>query len=555
MNTLDIVQKAVSKRFNVLFKRMDDDADLAYLDKYVLKDSSGNAINDSVSITMNDPAVFANAIASILIAATWQTVIEGSRDKLSGRKTHEIETFLDDLDTSIEDKYPKAGIGGVHTFHCNHICVRGWAGERVLWLEDEDGEVYPDVLPMDMRYFIYERGRKFLNWGCYMTYRTPELIKVEYPDAKVSGDDEILVYDYWDDEKNEVWIADTKVFYQKNELGYPPFVMQPCPAGFMLLDKGYMVREGESLFFLDRALYPELNRLMSIDQTMAMKLVMPPYQKQEADLSDTNPGYPGGIGQVKKVLPDEKYELIPMPDINKGSEVAHNNIYGAIQRGGVNNIDLGNIQQSTSAIWITEQSEIRNKLLLPRIQALTQLKENRARMLIDQFYTGGIGNVELGKMGKRHDYDRSKVGDPLDYSISYRLMTKDKKQEIANIAVADAAKDKLSRITILRDVIKSDDPEGEIARLHSDEAETFDPVIKFIRITIGLLDEAENLTGDEADQKRLEAKRLATKCVDMIKQEKMGMMPQPSQSAKGQPSPPKEGNKAMALTALPGLGV
>jgi hypothetical protein len=553
MNTLDIVQRTQTKRFQPLWERMDEDAKLAYLDPYFLTDSQGRKINDAVSITMNDPAVFANAIASIMISAQWQTVVEGD---ISGTQTHKVENFLDDLNDSAEDCYPKAGIAGIHQFHCNHVCIRGWVGERALWLADDSGETYPDILPMDMRYFVYERGKVGLNWGCYITYRTPELIKLEYPDAKgVTGsDDEVLVYDYWDGEKNEVWIADTKVFYQKNGLGYAPFVIQPVPAGFMLLDKGYKVREGESLFFLDRGLYPELNRLMSIDQTLAMKMVRPPYQKQEAELTDTNPGYPGGIGQVKKVLPDEKYELIPQPDINRGSEVAHQNIYGAIQRGGVNNIDLGNIQQQTSAIWITEQSDIRNKLLLPRVESLIKLKEARARMMLDQFYNEDIGDTELGRVGKRKNYEKEKIGDPIDYRVSYRLMTKDKKQEIANIAVADAAKGKLSKITILKDIIKSDDPEGEMARLNSDDAEMFDPVIKYMRITFGLLDEAEELNGEEADRKRIEAKRLASKCVQVIRQEQMQGVQQPQQEGMGQPQSQK-GNQAMALNALPKMGV
>jgi hypothetical protein len=557
MNTLDIVQRAQTKRFTTLHKRMDDDAKLAYLDPYYLLDSQGRKINDAVSITMNDPAVFAHAIASILINGKWQTTVEGD---ISGTQTHKIENFLEDCDITSESKYPKGGISGIHVFHCNQICIRGWIGERVLWLVDDKGNTYPDILPMDMRYFVYERGRVGFNWGCYLTYRTPELVKLEYPDVKgiTGSEDEVQVYDYWDDKVNEVWIADVKVYSQKNELGYPPFVLQPVPEGFMLLDKGYQVREGESLFFLDRALYPELNRLMSIDQTLAMKMIRPPYQKQEAEITDTNPGYPGGIGQVKKVLPDEKYELIPQPDINKGSEVAHQNIYGAIQRGGVNNIDLGNIQQQTSAIWITEQSEIRNKLLVPRQDTLAKLKADRAAMLLDQLYNNEMGELELGKAGKRRSYGSEVIGDPETYNVSYRLMTKDKKQEIANIAIADAAKGKLSRDTILRDIIKLDDVEGEVAKLNSDDAENFDPVIKFMRITFGLIAEAEELpAGTDKDQKVIEAKRLANKCVSLIKQEQMSVM-QPPQGqtgmAQGQPQGQK-GNQAMALNALPKLGV
>jgi hypothetical protein len=522
---------------------MDEDAKLAYLDPYKLVDSKGRPINDTISITMNDPAVFANAIASILISGKWQTVVEGN---ITATQTHKIENFVDSIDDAAEDKYPKPGISGIHTFHCNHVCVRGWIGERVLWLTDRQGFTYPDVLPMDMRYFVYEQGKDGLNWGCYMTYRSAELVKSEYPKANVRDSDQVLVYDYWDDKVNEVWIGDYKVLEQKNSLSYPPFVLQPVSAGFMLLDKGYMNREGESLFFLDRDLYPELNRLMSIDQTLAMKSIMPPYQKQEAELTGKNPGYPGGIGAVKTVLPDEKYELIPQPDTNQATIVAHQNIQNGVTRGGVTDIDVGNVKQPTSAVSITEQSELRNKILQPRVQALTNLKASRARMLLDQYAEGELGTIEIGSRGLRKSFDTTVIGDPNDYRVSYRLMTQDKKQKIANIALADAAQGKLSKDTILRDILKSDDPEGEMSKLKAEEAEAFDPVIKFIRLTFSLIDEADKLHEIEKDQKLIEAKRLAQKCVQLIQQEKtMGVTPPQSQGLE------QKGNQAQALLALP----
>jgi hypothetical protein len=356
----------------------------------------------------------------------------------------------------------------------------------------------------------------------------------------------VLVYDYWDDKTNEVWIGDTKVLDQRNSLSYPPFVIQPVPAGFMLLDKGYMTREGESLFFLDRDLYPELNRLMSIDQTIAMKTILPPYQKQEAELTGKNPGYPGGIGQVKVVLPDEKYELIQQPDTNQATMVAHQNIQNGVTKGGVTDIDIGNIQQPTSAVSITEHSEIRAKILQPRVEALTNLKAARSRMLLSQYHDNKFGEVEVGRKGLRKVFNTTVIGDPDDYRVSYRLMTKDKKQEIANIAIADAAQGKLSRDTILRDILKSDDPEGEISKLKAEEAETFDPVIKFIRLTFSLIEEADELNGIEAEQKYIEAKRLAQKCTQLIQQEKMGGVQAPQPQGLEQ-----KGNQAQALLAMP----
>jgi hypothetical protein len=541
-NTIERVTKAQNTYFLALQKRMDEDAKLAYLEPYKLVDSKGRPINDTVSITMNDPAVFANAIASILISGKWQTVVEGN---ITATQTHKIENFVDSINDAAEDKYPKPGISSIHNFHCNHVCVRGWIGERVLWLTDKQGYTYPDVLPMDMRYFVYQFASDRDGWGCYTTYRSSELVKKEYPNYHIREDCVLEVKDYWDDTNNEVWIDGVIAKTLKNPIHYAPFIFQPVPAGFMLLDKGYMNREGESLFFLDRDLYPELNRLMSIDQTLAMKSILPPYQKQEAELTASNPGYPG-VGQVKKVLPDEKYELIQQPDTNQATLVAHQNIQNGVTKGGVTDIDVGNVKQPTSAVSITEQSELRHKIIQPRVEALTSLKASRARMLLEQYANGKFGEVEIGRKGLRKSFDTTVIGDPDDYRVSYRLMTRDKKQEIANIAVADAAQGKLSKDTILRDILKSDDPEGEMSKLKDEEAEAFDPVIKFMRLTFSLIDDADELHDIEKDQKLIEAKRLAQKCVQLITQEKtMGVTPPQSQGLE------QKGNQAQALLALP----
>jgi len=84
--SLDLV-KDKEKDLQTLHSRMDADAKLSYLDPYTLKykDDKGNEypIPGAVSVTMPDPAVFANAIISWLLASRWQTLVEGY---ISGRQ-------------------------------------------------------------------------------------------------------------------------------------------------------------------------------------------------------------------------------------------------------------------------------------------------------------------------------------------------------------------------------------------------------------------------------------------------------------------------------------
>src|SRR3972149_12323165 len=125
-----------------------------------------------------------------------------------------------------------------------------------------------------MRYCVYEIGANGYNWVAPKFTRSKGAIEKEY--GIVIRDNEAEVTDFWDDDVNEIWIDKKLVRSQKNPLGKPPFVIQAAATGFMLQDKGYLEHEGESIFMLDRDLYPELNRIASIEQTLNMKVLLPP---------------------------------------------------------------------------------------------------------------------------------------------------------------------------------------------------------------------------------------------------------------------------------------
>ena len=508
--TLQMVGKK-EKQFTDLWARMDSDAKLAYGDEYALKGTDGKAIPGVVSVTMNDAAIYLNTVVSLLIAAVWQTAVEGA---IPPKQQILIERFAEDCLGEANErlmKMPEFG-GGAFPFFCNHICLRGRIGAR--WLFEED-ERLPSLLPIDMRYCSYSIGPRGFVWVAPRFNRSKEDIKEDY--GKDISTDEAEVVDYWDAEKNEIWIAKELVDTRPNPLGYPPFVAQVAPAGFMLLDKGYMVHEGESIFFLNRDLYSELNRIVSIDQTLAMKAIMPPYQKPTDQIGGDLPPYPDGIGKVVEVLKGEEYQLIQKPDINMASRLAHSNIGGAIGRGGVSNIDLGTLQQPSSALYVTTVMEIRNKLLSPRLVALGSFYQQLIRMAIDQYVKLDIGG-SIGHQGKRRVYSASQLGNPGDYAITYKLMSKSKTQEVANLTIAVAARGTLPRDAIIRDILLADDPEGMIAKLEDEEAETLAPVIKYFRRALAAIDVADMLQGSDAEAKRMESRMLTEAGLSLLRQ-------------------------------------
>jgi hypothetical protein len=518
--------KRAEDRLSALHRRMDEDAALAHLESYTLEDEAGNPVPNAISVTMNEPAVFANAIVAMIQESTWQTSVYGD---VSDEQAYKIERAIDVLLDEADNRLLRAGRGRMFPFFANHSCLRGWMGARVLALRTKSA-IVPDILPIDMRYFYYERSPEGLLWGAYKTMRTPEQIYAEYG---LDYTEEQEVVDYWDEAKEEVWINDEMVKSQQHPFGEVPFVIQATPAGFMLWDDGYSNAEGESIFMLNRDTYKELNRLVSIDQTLAMKAVMPPYQITAKDGEEKVVPYPDKIGTVTVTGEGEEYKMIQRPDINTASQVAHQNIAGSIQRGGVNNIDLGNISFPTSAVWISEQTEIRNKLVAPRLSALGIFYEQIVDMLVRQFTTSGVGQF-VSRGGRNFKFKASDLMNPDDYRISMKLMSNSKKQEIANITIASAARGLVSRETLIKNVLEIDDPAGEMARLQSEDAEQLAPEIKLVRMACELCDMADMTKGADADKYLLESMMLTDAAVTMIKQrrqqEQVAQLPKQNQS-------------------------
>ena len=499
-----------------LYDRMDDDAELVRLEAYSLTDAAGNPVPNSISVTPNEPAVFANSVVAMIQETIWQASVEGD---ITAERERAIESFIYENLYRADTRLVRMGQPKMFPFLSNHIALRGWIGAR--WVSRMEGDSYiPDCMPLDMRYFSYERTSEGLLWGAYRTRRPVAAIEAEYGFLPDTTDPMVDVVDYWDDTRECVYIKDELVLEQKHPFGAPPFVIQAAPAGFMFRDDEHIEFEGESIFMLNRGLYDEYSRLVSIDQTLAMHAVMPSYQKRYIeDMPEDQTPYPQGIGRVADVKAGEEYDLIQRPDINNASRTAHNNMSGALQRGGVNNLDLGNVTFPTSAVWISEQTDIRNKLVSPRMNALGAFYENLSRLMLEQVALGGFkGKLDMKKYGRPMSFDVNKFGDPWEYDIKFRMMSRNRKQEVANITVAASARGLMSRETIVRDILNCEDPEAEINRLDNELAEEAEPALKLFRMAYSLADEAaqlDDIDPQKADRKRLESMLLTTRAEKM----------------------------------------
>lgn len=514
---------AMSERNN----RMDATAELLMWDDNpykLVKPDGRTELRDAISVTPNLPKVFAHGVISDLLGGKWQTVVEG---KVSQRQSHKIESFVEDsfaqADELLQSRY---GIASLDGWLCNHVCLRWAIGARWV-LTIEDGEYKVDCQPVDMRWTPFVQNK----WVAPITFKSKEDLEqdleeyeklakqggCEYNKVSFSGSD-IEVRDYYDKEKHELWVSSKLVFAQKNTLGYPPFVIVVPASGFMLRDKGYLKHEGEDILFLNAGLYKELARSISLEQTSGYAGLYAGYQRVIKNFDSKPADKAPELDETVNVREGEEFKVVPRGDINRAGQTARVDLQEMISNGA----PLSPRQYNTppSAILLAGETEMVARLQNARKEALGVFKSQSAIMLIDQFLK--LGNKEellIGKRGKRLKYSASNLGNPDDYTISYHLSVKSKRQELANLAEFTASYDKLPLEWNLTNILMVDDPAGIIHDLELERAKRIDPAIGLSEMGIKYAEEAEEMEdGTDKDLRNFQSKLLIQRAVREIKQ-------------------------------------
>jgi len=536
---IDYKQKVKDKKEeqSELESRWIADEELLYLDKYIMKDVAGNPVPDIVNVTLNRPAVFAANIISALGSTVEQVVVE-SEDK--NIDTAYIEDFQKRAFASANSGLRVQGRTLLNPFFDTQLCIRGRAAARCLF-QMINGELVTDIAPWDARYVTYEMGTNGLEWAAYETTRTKAMLEVEYPDITVTGKS-IKVLDVWDTEHNEVWVADKKIFEQEHPFGFCPVVIQIVPLGYgsILLGTNRIKHEGESIFFLIRDVTSELNRLISIMQTLNLKAVKPPMKQKKlgggkpAKYEDVT-----GMGAVTAMEPTEDIVPIDYGDAQRSAQMAYGMMDKAMQEGSLSSIDLGTLQFQLSAVALIEIGEGRDQVFIPRLSAKASINQQLAEMFTKQVGLIG-GSIGLGVSGHKRNFDVSKLEG--EYETTYRYLVKDAKVDAARFSMAASAgyliPDKAKR----RDILQREDPDEDERQLRWEEAEKLSPAIK-MRRTIETLIEME-----EDEEAQLMSDEMGINLEQMLSGN-LQQQPKPEEPQKPQPMMPMFGGGSSAKKA------
>ena len=463
---------AQSSEFKDVFARMDTDEDLYFLKPFVMMMPDGaTPMDDVINVTFNDAITFGIRAVATLGGATKQPVVEGRQ--VEEKQATLIESFIENLAYNIDDWLVNRDIDSMDAFLNEQICIRGRIAGRVC-LRKKGEEFIPDVIPIDTRFLVYERGIKGLNWAATIMSRSKKAIKDEY--GKDFTEDEAEVVDLWTPGEEIVFIAQEVVKRQKNPYGYPPFVIVKSPAGSMLQSTGARQHDGESIYWANRGLFPELNRTATIFQTINVASFAGATQfESSAGFGAKKPQKPPfGVGGVIPVEKGMGFKAYPYNDIKNAARLFYAILYTRIQQGGLSAIDYGNLTFPLSAVAIARLTGSRDQIFLPRLQAKAIFYQQLNKMMISQYKQLGK-KVKLGEEGAQTEYKPKDLEG--DYTIKFRFFTESKEQEIANFSVANAAQAFLSPATIRRNILKVTDPDAEEERMAIAQLEKIDEAV------------------------------------------------------------------------------
>lgn len=471
-----VMDKAGTPEFKDRWARQDIDEALYFMKAYEMLRPDNKPMKDVINVTFNDPTTFAARAIATLGSAQRQTVVTGR--EMTDKQNAVIENFIDDMTVTVDEQLAKEGTLDLDTFINEQVCIRGGIGSRNTIYkeldkkEQETGRTIIKVLTCDERFLVWERGSNGLDWEAHLSSRSPAKITKEYGKEigdKVKGTKPVEVVDLWTPDENLVYIDKKEAVKQKNIYGYPPFTNAKSAAGSMLSSAEAKKHDGESIFWMNRGLFPELNRTASIFQTInvgsfagAMQ-----YASDKGARAKKPQKPPWGIYSVTPVEKGGGYTPVPVNDIRAAARLFYAILYTRVQQGGLSAIDYGNLTFPLSAVAITRLTASRDQIFIPRIQAKAVYYRELFKMLIDQFIKVG-GGVKLGEEGYLNEYTAEDLKG--SYQIKFRFYTESKEQRIANLSVATAARGMVSDHTIRRTTLEVQDPEAEEEHLALEDA-------------------------------------------------------------------------------------
>lgn len=507
------------KELKPLFDRMDEDNDLYLLKPYRMRklDGSGDE-KDVANVTLPDPLDYAKKAIDITGSYQRQTVIEGK--DLTDKQTTKIEEFLEDVFYMVNEWLPKRGIPGLDAFITEQACIRGRIGARSCMALDGEGGLTTDVVPFDTRWLPFDTHINGITWGAPICNRSKAQIERDYPNLQIKlKDTGNEVIDFWDADKELVFIEKTVAESIPNRWGYPPLVIAKCPLGCMFNTEDALEHDGESIFWPNRKLYKEINEIATILKTLSRKALKGGLEIQRGPNSPDRGKRPEESPYKEDVLIETEigggFKQLPVNDIKSATRLLYSLIETCKQRGELTPLDYGSLTFPLSSVAILNLIAARNDIFAPILSMIASFYQALSRMIIDQCLQLNE-TIKIGRRGNYNTYSPSDLDG--EYSIKYQFTLLSKEQTAADAALAKSLRGIMPDNYILREILKVQDPDGMEFDLKAQQAENTDEVLFLFNRGLSFLYLAEEKTGTEREIMELQAKTLMQRIKTILRQ-------------------------------------
>jgi len=446
------IQLADGDWTKALKPRLDEDEKLWTGEPYELKDSKGDKLQDVEHVTLNDARVFGERVLAVLNESEEIIEINGQRSGrvMDSKQTKVIEDFFHDVLYIADERQDGILMPGIDPYFWEQIGIRGGVFSRILLSQDGEG-FDPDILPLDRYKCRFRMGRRGFSWFAFWDVLSRDECLDEYPDYAMKGET-VIRWDYWNSTEEIIFLDGTFYDAYPNKLGYPPFIGQLCQQGTFLETSARALRmRGDSIYSANRDLYPHLNKIASIMQTMNMLSLAPPQvlKSKSGKKLPSEPIY--RLGRILALETDEGLQKVDAPDIIGAMRFFQGMLGGALQRGSLSHIDWGNLQFQLSQVAIATLAGASRQVFTPRLHTMERFKRKMAKEIISQFTNFNM-KADIGRVGKKRTYTKADLEG--SYSIDFEYLTA-LPEEIANAyGLADMAKGWMDDRSIRKVILK-----------------------------------------------------------------------------------------------------
>ena len=507
--------------------RMQKDADFFNMVSATTKllDADNKEIPNSVHVLLNDIATFTWEVETELNAAIEQVSVTSKNKRFD---TAYVEGFIKAAFKEADKRLSLKGMFPFDPFIDQQTFRRGRASSKCFFHFDK-GEFIPDLTPWDTGYVVPENDTKGLYYIAGKFYRPESKILTDFTEANgytisnTTSNTNIEVIHILTRDTSQIWVGGSLAKELPNKLGYVPAVYHLVPMGSMLWDKDTIQYMGESGIFLIRKMFEELERIVSIIQSLSLKVVDQALQIPMSATNSSGNATPAQTvdelnapGSVNEVPENTRYELMPLGQLQAAFDILYQKIQEGIQRG--TSQRFRNVANPPTATQIMLEDQEQGNIVLPRLRTRGLLKQDLSYMFIRQ-------TIEASKKAKvrtvkldGEDWEVSKLEG--DYSIEFKYHFHDPRMDAARQSLATAQRGQRPDGWILRNTLMSEDPEGEERLLAMEKARAENPLAALDWEITKLLEAA-----DEGDtQAEYTAMELAMIWIPAAKQAMQGLM-------------------------------